>query len=63
MRNNKTKINVYVHRTHKMRSKNKNKFNKGDRPRIEVKAGDGKYIFMYADQLMDYIINNFEYEE
>lgn len=55
-----SKISVYVHRTHRMREKNRTTFQKKERPRIEV-ALDGRVFFIYADQFMDFIINNFEY--
>ena len=58
-----SKISVYVHRTHKMKRDNKVKFQKKDRPRIEIRLRDKKPIFIYADQFMDYIINSFEYGE
>ena len=57
----KSKIVVYVHRTHRMKNKNKTTFQKGERPRVEVNLGGHEPVFMYADQFTSYIINNFEY--
>lgn len=57
-----SKITVYVHRTDRMRKNNKVKFQKKERPRIEVKLSNKEQVdFMYADEFQQYIVDNFEY--
>ena len=56
-------LKLYVHRTNRMREKNKNKFLVKDRVRIEVVNSEGKQQFMYADQLQEWIVRNFKYNK
>ncbi len=57
----KSKVAVYVHRTSRMRDKNKKSFLKKERPRIEVSLNGQNPVFMYADEFPKYIIDNFKY--
>lgn len=61
MKSTKSKVTVYVHRTNRMRDMDKNRFRKGDRPRIEVKLPDKDAKFIYADEFMKYIVDEFRY--
>lgn len=61
MREEKSKLIIYVHRTDRMRDTNKKKFLKSERPRIEVSLRSGKSTFMYADEFSKFITDNFEY--
>ena len=61
MKNTNSKVTVYVHRTKRMVEKNKKKFLKSERPRIEVGVGNKKAEFTYADEFSQFIINNFKY--
>ncbi len=59
-KNTKSKITVYIHQSKRMRDTGKNTFLKSDRPRIEVKV-DNTFTWMYADEFMAFIIDNFKY--